>query len=465
KFMVLYGHILKNLVDETGRAAELTTFTSAPWVEGELTDKAKVTTTEYGTDDSIVVREFYEKVFTTMYGVLNPETGLVEYLFEENLDESTLPLLANPVQQMPDIYIKKSLLFGDYLVHEEMIPITEYPVQVTFFEWGGRPYRSYGMIYFVRDMQEAFDKMMQTMLLNGILQNNAGWIGPKGSIALEDKHKWEDHGNNPRVYKEYVPKVVGDKVLIPTKETVGILGSFYPMVLDMLKNGIEYSTGITAILQGNAKEAGIDVFSSLQQYQNAAMMRVQLATTHVNQMLSRLGNVLVEYLTSNITPGDYFFFDDKGKLNEMRIAQDIINDMRLYNYLTLVIPAQATQSQRLSSAQELYKIAQASPDPVERSVLAMKAMELSDIREFEEVRDEISLLQRTTSELNSQKEAYERLMETSKQMENKYINSELQNRILKSIMNEEKALAGAYADVKADLKKKKEKINQVEKKT
>jgi len=451
KFMQIYGMIALNLVDENGNKVDIHSHSGDVWVEGELTEKQDVTTTTWNSDDRIIVREYYEKVYTTAYLVRNPNTGLLEYLFLEDLEEEAQTLVNTAEKTIPGIYIRKTLMFGDYCVWQETLPITEYPLKTVFFEWGGRPYRSYGMIHFTQGMQEAFDKILSIMILNGILSNNAGWTAPKGSIDESDRKKWEDFANNPRVVKEYIPKIYENQVLKPEKDQIGQLGNFYPMVLDMLRSGIEYSTGITPILQGNAKESGVEVFSSLQQYQNAAMMRIVLSTMHINQVLRQLGQVLIEYMATTLKPEMYQFLDEKGDLNEVQLSREFVDNVKSYKFMVAAIPSTAMPTQRLATATELMKIAQSSPDPAERQILTQKAMEMSDIREFDDVTKRLDAVKNAQGKLKDIQDAYNRLLETSKQMENKYINISLENRILKQLAAGEKQVAEKFAELETKL--------------
>jgi len=451
KAMQLFGDVISNLQDEQGNPVDIQSLSNVLWAEGDITEKQDVTSTSYSQSGKVIVREFYEKIFTTMYVVPDSKTKVNTYLFAENLDEASQSILTTAVQEFQGVYIKRTLIMGDYIVFDEILPITQWPLKTTFFEWGGRPYRSYGMIHFTKDMQAAIDKIIQIMLLNGILSNNAGWTAPKGSIPQEDRPNWENYANDPRKIKEYIPKDTGTEVLKPERDQVPQLSNFYPMVLEMLKNGIEYSTGINAILQGNAQEAGVDVFSSLQQYQNAAMMRVILSTSHVNQTLTEIGQVLTEYLTANITPDTYYFFDDKGDLDELKIAQDIASDIKLYRYLVISIPQQYMPSQRLAVSTELMKIAQSSPDPVERSLYTQTAIDMTEIPGVSQLREQLDVVRNTQSKLQDMQKSYDRLMETSKQMENKYINVQLENRILTELMQKERLITANYSALETEL--------------
>ena len=447
KTLQVYGDIINNLIDENGQPVNIQSLTNRLWIEGQVTDTQDVVTTQFNQQGRVVIREFFEKIYTTMYMVPDPKTGNITYLFAENLPQDVQTILDSAVKTEPGIYIKRTLILGDYEVFEEILPITQYPLKVSFFEWGGKPYRSYGMMHFTIDMQSAIDKVFQIMLLNGMLSNNAGWTAPKGTIEEQDKKKWEDYGNNPRVIKEYVPReTAGGQLLKPERDEIQQLGNFFPQVLDMLKSGIEFSTGITPVLQGDPK-GSTDVFSSLQQYQNAAMMRMVLSTSHINQTLTEIGQILIEYLTANITPDTYQFFDEKGDLNELQIAQEISNDIKLYRYMVISIPATFMPSQRLAMSTELMKIAQSSPDPAERSILTQTAMGLTDVREFDEVQEKMDMVKKTQGQMQDLQNAYDRLMETSKQMENKYINTQLENKILTQLITKEANIAAAYAEL------------------
>jgi len=452
KFLTLYGDIMAGLKDPaSGQPVDVESFTNTTWMEDYMTDKQKVTTTQWNQDNFVVVREFYDKIFTTMYVVPDPRTGTYKYLFAENLDLDQETLLATAVDTVPGIYIRKKLIFGDFVTYEEVMPYTRWPLVVTFFEWGGRPYRSYSAVHYTKGMGEAYEKALHIMILNGLLTNNSGWKAPKGSIAEEDRPKWEDYANNPRVIKEYVPVVREGQVFVPEREKIEPIGQFFPYLLDLLKNGIEYSTGITPILQGDAREANVEVFSSLQQYQNAAMQRVQLSTAHINEAMIDLGQVMVENMTANIGPDNYQFFDDKGNLNELEIAQEIANDIKSYRYLVVSIPSTAMPTQRLAMATELAKIAQSTADPLERSLYTQTAIDLTELREFDDLKEQLDVVKRTQGQLNDLQEAYDRLMETSKQMENKYINISLENRILKQLMSKEQAITKAYAEMESKI--------------
>ena len=71
-------------------------------------------------------------------------------------------------------------------------------------------------------------------------------------------------------------------------------------------------------------------------------------------------------------------------------------------------------------------------------------MELSDVREFDDIKQQLDVVGNAQAKLKDLQEAYNRLMETSKQMENKYINISLENRILQAIAGHQAQIEGKF---------------------
>ena len=338
-----------------------------------------------------LVRKFYDRTVATMYYVKNPETGEIDRLFRENMfpEQQVLIDTGEIVKEDTNYFVRETTIIGKKILNVEIQPINLFPMKTMYFEWGGKPYRSYGMIHFTKGMQEALDKIIQLLIVNAMLSNNAGWTAPKGSIQDEDKIKWKIDGNNPMAIKEYVPRQFGDQFFKPERDQVVGLAQHYPLIMDMMKQGIEYSTGINPMIQGDPRGAKVDVFSSLQQYQSAAMQRINLSAQHINQTQEYMGRVLVQWLPSQLKTDQYYaFFDQEGKFDEIALTKEIIQVMGIENFTVTAVPAEASPTYRMSQATELMKIAQTTPDPYEKNIYIKKSFQLSDIRGFDDMQDE-----------------------------------------------------------------------------
>lgn len=403
-------------------------------------DRGKVDS--YGYANSIVVSEYYSKYATNMYYIKDIETGDIKRVFRENLEENQDFILANALDSEYNRYIKKTLMLGDYIVAEKILPIRDYKIKVKFFEWGGKPYNSFGMIHFIKGMQEASDKAIQLMLINGMLTNNAGYLSPTGGILPENKSKWETIGNKPGAIKEWNPQIIDGQLAKPEREIIQPISNFYPTIIEMMKSGMQFSTGVNEIVSGDPS-ANIDVFSSLQQYQNAAMERIQLAMRHINLVNEQLGNVLIDYIVANLNPNqNYAFFDDNNEYQELTIANELIQDFKLGRYLVLSIASEAMPSQKIAMGTELMKIAQTTTDPMDRNIFIQKAFELSDMRGFDDVQEKIDIKNKLSQQVQNLSEENDRLKELNKQYENKTIAAEIKAKISDKV-------ARAIADVGA----------------
>lgn len=388
---------------------------------------------------SVDVTEYYDMVFTVKHTFEDQETGELLHVFEENFfpeQWAVMQSFLKPEMEERGIYVRKTLFLGDTMVAFTIFSDTRFPIAVAFFEFGGRPYRSYSMIHFMKAIQQAYDKVIQMMITNGILTNTAGWVAPEGSISPEDEVKWEQHLLNPMVLKKYRPVVEGNQVLLPERIQVAQLSPFYSQFLEQLKLGMEYITGVNPMIQGNPTYGQkIDVFSTLQQYQSAAMQRVQLSVNDINKMMERLGNIVLSRLLENIKPEQIYVFLDKEQ-NEVTIKGlpvQIINTLRKSKYMLQAIPAESSPSQKLSMATELFKIAQTTKSPYERNIYIQKAFELSDLKGFADMQEEIDQIRQLEQQLNQMQEQIKRDEELKKQMENRVIAAELKAKIAEAL--------------------------------
>lgn len=452
KARYLYSDIVSKLKDESGKKVTWESLVS--YQKYDAYGDEIVGGTYSRATETVWVREYYEKVYSEAHYVEN-KNGDIEVIFPEDVEKGNELILKNPKRKEKGIYVRKYLILGNWVVAIKTLPITEYALKISFFEWGGKPYSSYGMIHFSSSMQEAFDKMVQLFITNGILQNNAGWKAPKGSIAPADKKKWEQQGNNPFVVKEYVPQEVAGTVLIPEKDTVQQMSNFYPLILDMLKSAIQFSTGIPDVLTGDAKEAGVEVFSSLQQFQSAAMQRVMLAAKHMNDTLELVGRTMIEHIAAYIRPTENFmYFDESGDIIKIDIAKEISNSIKLTAFKVTAVPSTDNPTQRISVASELFKIAQTTASQAQRDLFVNKAIELLDIKETKDLLEQVDVVKNMEGQVAQLEEDLKRQTELNKQMENQLVNTEVNNRILKDLMGKMNKLSELYGNLEAQLNKR-----------
>lgn len=402
------------------------------------------------------IAEYYSKKYTTMYLIENMEGGL-EFVFKENLPEELYYLLDNPLAIEQNRFSAKTTILGTKIIEYEILPITKHPIRVKYFNWGGRPYRCYGVAHYLKGMQDAQDKGVQLMIQNGMLTNNAGWEAPVGSIDEQEKVKYETIGNKPGVIRLYKPIILENQVLKPERTQIQQLSNFYPMLIDMMTQAMEKSSGIFPFMQGDPQSAKIDVFSTLQQYQNAGMQRIFMSLVDIQVAEQYIGNLLVEWAVVKILPEEtYIIYDnEQNKFENIRITKEMIKNFKLVKYKVLSIPTEAMPTQKLAMATELMKISQTTPDPIERSVYIKKAFSLSDMRGFDEVQEEIDTAKNLQSQIEQLNGELKRIQEVNKQLENRTINAELKARIVEAYYKATDGITTAEAEAKKDIENQK----------
>jgi hypothetical protein len=405
------------------------------------------------------VSQFHYKRFTTMYMVKDEQTGDIMRYFAENLYPEDQDVLQGAIAKYPDFYVSRITCMGEYEIDETVLPITDYTLHTFVYDWGGKPYRSYGMVHWAYGAQETFDKSLQIFIQNGIKANNPGKRAPKGGIADEDRQNWELYGSDPTRVKEYVPKLIGNQVLVPEDETVQPLSNFYPLLLEMMKNGIDTTTGIGGPISGNVTDNTIETFSTLQKYESAAMQRIVMLLQNVNATHIRLGNVLNDLILANLKPGaKYVFFDENGDLMEITLANNLAQE-KTAKFITLSIPAQAMPSQKLAVSMELFKISQSTEDPVARAVYAENAIKNSGVRAIEGLQEQINMGQRQQQQITQLQEELQRSKEIMKQYENRALLAEYNRKLAELLSGAERDIDVAVTkeEMQAKIDKLKEK--------
>ena len=388
---------------------------------------------------TIFWKRYYDRIYTTMYFVPNPETKDIEFLFKENYFEEQIPFIFGEndslvIGKEVNMFLRRSDMLGDKLLLQTLLPVTQLTAKATYFEWGGRPYKSYGMIHREIGKQDGIDKIIQLLLMNGMLQNNAGWTAAENNLSPAQKKIWAQAANDPRVMKTFNPVVINDKVIVPTRDVVPALSNFYPEMLVMLKNSMEYSTSHDpAIAAGLTTEGGkIDVFSSLQQYQNTRMERVELSTDQVNFTMEYLGGIAIEYLLATMKPDQQYIFLDPvgGKVNEITIFAEMVKDFKMTKYKLIATASEAHPTQKIAMATEMFKIAQTTQEPVERNLFIKKAFGLLDMRGFDELEEELSEVKKLQGIVQQLSEEVKEQIEMRKQARNAEENAKTATKVM-----------------------------------
>jgi hypothetical protein len=404
------------------------------------------------------IREFWQPIYTAMF-LIEDKDGLSSGVFRENVDEE-FRLLNNLDQETNKEYLQtqfwqRRLFIEEYEIDVEVKPYTQCPLITYVFEWGKTPYDSLGMVHFVKGNQQAIDKMIQMFIANGMLNNQKSYRSPIGGIPPDKADTWRT--TNPYVIKEYNIVVAADgKSYVPEQESVEPLSPFYPTIIELLKAGMHTTTGVTPIIQGDAAEAKVDVFSSLQTYQDNAMSRVLLTMQHVNESQEAEGNALIEQLVWALIPGKkYPYYNERDRTyTEVVFDRKTIEILRRTKFALQAVASEGAPNQRLAMAIEFAKIAQSSQDPMDRKEFMMEAIRLAELYGTEEVFERIDTAKQLQGQIQQLSSQLERQTELLKQAENAQINAEKEARLMNELVKILTSLARAEGLSEGQIKAK-----------
>lgn len=395
---------------------------------------------------TVWAREFYDKVFTECYLIEDVTFG-IRKVFKENLYPLQYSLLNTPLRIDKGLYERKTTILGDYIIDVTTQVNTEWSLITKFFEWGGKPYKSKGFVHFAIPMQQAYDSSLQLLLLNGYIATNAGWTAPENSVTPAQRKQIEDGLLDPTKVFLYKPVIAGDQILKPERNTPGQLGNFYPQLLQIFGQGLMEVMGMDPILMGQTQNDSVETFSSLTKYETAAMQRIMLQYDHIALAQQQEGNVLLEFITSELKPETaYVFLDTQGNVNEVNMVVEAIKETKLARYKVYAIPYEAMPTQRIAISTELLKIAQTTNDPSERKIFIHHALKLQDIGEVDELLDEINEVTNIKQLAAQLEEQLKRQNELMKQSENRALNAEYREKLYAKLIGSLEKIAKEEAN-------------------
>jgi hypothetical protein len=193
------------------------------------------------------------------------------------------------------------------------------------------------------------------------------------------------------------------------------------------------------------------------------MQRIQLSVNEVNKTMEILGNSVIEKLIETLNPEEVYIFLNKDQEEiQMTLPVEVLNKLRQSKYKIIAIPSTSSPSQKLAMAQGLMNIAQTTQSPYERNVYIQKAFDLSDMKEFEDMKDEIDQVRQLEQQINQQAQELKRKDETNKQMENKVISAELKAKVAEALANgiDEINTKKAEAKLEIEIEKLKEQLKE-----
>jgi hypothetical protein len=222
-----------------------------------------------------------------------------------------------------DTRLKQTVIVGDTFLYEKVYPemVKDYPVIPYHFKWTGTPMPMSAVSPLIGKQTE-INKSHQIMVHNASLGSSLRWIYDEGSI---DTEIWEKYSSSPGAL---LPKRQGQEAPQPI-QPMPLSNAFFTMVQEG-KQDMEYLSGIYSSMQGNTQQQH-DTFRGMLAMDEYGTRRVKQWMKHsIEPALRQTGRVIMQFCQATYSANKRFRIIQPSALQENReqeINIPIYNDM------------------------------------------------------------------------------------------------------------------------------------------
>jgi len=171
---------------------------------------------------------------------------------------------------------------------KQVYPIRNYNLIPSIYDHRSTPF-PHGRVWYIYPLQRALNKFVSLSILNATLSNSLRFFAEQGSIA--DVDKITNYGAIPGVFIQWRRSSPDAKPPVPIMpQPLSDAFLQFPKFLIWM---MEYVSGITAIMQGDASQSP-DVFSTVATLQNAGGLKIKRRLRNLEVSLSQVGKVIAE---------------------------------------------------------------------------------------------------------------------------------------------------------------------------
>jgi len=220
-----------------------------------------------------------------------------------------------------DNRIKQTLVIGDTLIHEKIMPekIKEYPLVPFHYKWTGTPFPISAVSPLVGKQRE-MNKAHQLMVHNASLGSSLRWVHEEGSI---DTDYWEQYSSSPGALLPIRPGATAPTPVQPAP----LSNAFFTMV-QQGKSDMEYLAGIFGAMQGDTTNAPETYRGMLAMDEYGTRRVKQWMKNSVEPALKQLGILCQQFSQSVYTAHKAFRIVQPNNISEMK---EVEMNIPMYN--------------------------------------------------------------------------------------------------------------------------------------
>jgi len=225
--------------------------------------------------------------------------------------------------------IRFTIVVGDKLLYNEILPIKDYPIVPFVYQYTGTPYPMSAVNPLVGKQQE-LNKAHQILIHNANLASNLRWMYEEGSVPEEE---WEKYSSAPGALLKYRQGFAPPTPVQP----LPLNNAFYGITQNA-KADMEYVAGVYSSMQGDSG-SGPETYRGLLQMDEYGTRRIKSWMQNVIEpALEHLGMVFKDWAQDTYLAHKVFRIVQPNNINEEKIVEinvpifdDLGNSVKKWN--------------------------------------------------------------------------------------------------------------------------------------
>ena len=217
--------------------------------------------------------------------------------------------------------IRYTIVVGDKLLYNEILPIKDYPIIPFVYQYTGTPYPMSAVNPLVGKQQE-LNKAHQILIHNANLASNLRWMYEEGSVPEEE---WEKYSSAPGALLKYRQGFAPPTPVQP----LPLNNAFYGITQNA-KADMEYVAGVYSSMQGDTTQQH-ETFRGMLALDEYGTRRIKQWMQHsIEPALRQLGRLVMQFTQAVYTANKRFRIVQPSALQEQRESEiniPIYNDM------------------------------------------------------------------------------------------------------------------------------------------
>ncbi|MCZ7558516.1 MAG: hypothetical protein M5R41_19175 [Bacteroidia bacterium] len=368
-------------------------------------------TAEEQDNENVLIRNAYEKVYGIycLLNVTNPEAEshyVTRRVFasEAELDAFRKKYQAKLVRYTENVYMRRRTIVGyEDMIEEKMLPLTVYPMAVYTPDDFDNPFGK-SPVEFLREMQKAMNKFIQTTILNANVGSHIRLIAAQGSIINRDAVV--KNGAAAGGLIEYKPDPNLPNNGAPTPLYPAPLAAAWFQLGNFMKDAMEYSAGRPAFTQGDPSQSPNTATAS-SQIASFADLRPRDIRSRCETATAMMYKAAVEYINYYGNREEIVrYIDDRDEIVDIPLA-DILDDNNLIEHDVVMSTKSSLPTDRVEMRNDIRLALQQTADPGWQKFLFLENIEMSDSPAAERIRKKLDMFEEMNGQIQQLQEQLE----------------------------------------------------------